>query len=1130
MSAHLAEIVRRNMLVPLCCTLIASCGADPEKKTPPAPAEPKAAPARRPAATANPTALQEATPGAVLEKARARLRLTPDSRFLAAIARVDRFAGNAGSTPVVRFGEGSWHVQIGPDVIGVLPELPGFAEQYAMVLGRAVRVWKQLNPDAATAPASDDPAQAAAKEAVAPGAATGGAAAQAARDGGTPLGATVGAAPPLDELAPVPVEGAVAALQGIDQRWGQKDHSADQARRAAQAVVALCLGVVDSLDAGDALFAQALAAVALAEAASGQPMAREKALLAHRMGHTGSAVTIAATLPADHAARQYVGDEADALVARTKDARTDGFTRMLALRALVRRAPGSEVETFVAGESDAIKGSFPAISAAAARAPDVTGDQRMAYSALIAMRQALGRPVEMPAELRHGAFGLRENAGVPEVAAALRVPLERLLSESEQLLAALDEKPGGPWLPADALVAYHRAQLFSALDRMVLFHVDNLGAAEPIKAIQAMLDSAKGPLAEQWSRYARDIVRAEQRTLPSDELIKDIRELRDLGLGAMRRLFSPGVARGALHDIQQDTTSAIVERCDSRIECRALLSQIAYFNLEDLVSDEMLRVSVVSDAPQHSGHMRLRHVRMQHDRAVFIAAMADRSLAPELRASFLADRPGWLEPAAVRKVFDALVAEAPAEHAISNAYANWLIEQEDPTRALRVIDAWLRLDRSEDPMLLSEARTTRARALQSSGKLKEAWAEIEPLASMGGTAPALRGGASIRGTAPALRGGASVHAGAMLRAALVKSAAGAAEQAVELAQKRLERHPEPSSVALLAQMLWKADRNEDAAALIEQWSNRLTIADWSGVLSTAFAEAHRARAADAGAKAYATLLAKNVDARGARALITAGELPPELAFRTYSQIQGGGTDKHRDAARSYVFFEAWKGQAAAREWIEQAIPPEQRDPLAEHGYAAGAYELVWDFVTDPAPANPNRALIWLMRTASLLRSAAPNPEWRARLDGYYAKNREDVRDRMGLHLLGQMDQVAVWSAAKNEEQRAECAYVFGLETQLQGDVAQAVDWYRVTREGRRGNAGGAEWPVGLWAEDALASLRSAYKSIAVLTDEAKAARVARDAAKAGAGADAGAASDGARRGSPAQKPVGMPATNPPSKP
>ncbi len=311
----------------------------------------------------------------------------------------------------------------------------------------------------------------------------------------------------------------------------------------------------------------------------------------------------------------------------------------------------------------------------------------------------------------------------------------------------------------------------------------------------------------------------------------------------------------------------------------------------------------------------------------------------------------------------------------------------------------------------------------------------------------------------------------------------------------------------------------------------MTIADWSGALSAAFADAYRGRPPDDGAKAYAALLAKKVDTEGARALVTAsaGELPPELAFRTYSQIEGAGSDKHRDAAQSYVFFEAWKGVAAAREWIEQAIPPEQRDPLAEHGFAAGAYDLVWDLVVDPAPANPNRSLIWLMRTASLQRAAAPHPEWRARLEAYYAKNREDVRDRMALHLLGHMDQVAVWSAAKNEDERAECAYVFGVKTQLDGDVAQAVDWYRVTRERRRGNADDVQWPVGVWAADALEALRSAYKSIAVLTDEAKAARATRETANAAPGADAGAAS-GVRRTGAAQKPVRMPATNPPPRP
>ena len=1089
MNARTAGILRRGALVPLCSALILGCGSEPEKPPAAAPAKPKIAPARRPLAPATPTALQEATPAAVLGKMRSRLRLTPDARFLAAVARVDRFATNAGMVPVVRFGEGSWHVQIGPGVIAVLPELPTFADQYAMVLGRAARAWKQIHPNAEPA-AADEVAPRAADDAPAAAGGEGGTAGST-RDAGAAAEPAAAAPPPLDELAPLPVEEAVAALQAIDKRWSQGERSADDARRAAQAHVALCLGMIDELDLGDALYAQALAAVALAEAASGQPMAREKALLAHRMGHTQHAATIAQTLPADHPARQFAAGDAAALVARTKDAAVDGFTRMLALRALMRGAPGSEVDAHLARAPDALRGSFPALSAAADRVWGIEGDQRMAYSALIAMRRALGRPVELPADLAYGAFGLRESASVPAVAAALGVPPEQLLGEGELLLGALAEKAGGPWLPADALAAYHRAHLLHALDEMVRFYVDSLGAPEPAKPVVALLQAGKGPLAQQWTRYAKDVVRAEQRSLPLDELVKDIRELRDLGIGAVRRLSPPIDERSALGNAQQDAASAIVERCDTRIECRVLLSHIAHYNLQDLVSDEVLRATVVSEAPQANGSTRLRHVRMQNDRAAFLAAMADRSLTPALRASFLADRSAWLDAADVRRAFDALTAEAPAHHGVSNAYAGWLIEQKDHVHALRVIDAWLRLQRSEDPLQPIAARTTRARALQRAGKLKEAWAEAEPLL-------------------------ASMHGGAMMRAAQVKSAAGEAAEAVALAQRTLERYPNPTSVGLLAQLLWKADRSEEAAALIEEWSNRLTIGDFAGPLGDAFAEAYADRPADDGAKAFSALLAKKVDKQGMRTLIKTDRLPPELAFRSYSQIQGAGAERHHDAARSYLLFKAWKGEAAAREWIEQALPVEERDPISEHAYTAGAYELVWDFVADPAPDHPNRSFIWLMRTASLLRSAAPPAQWRPRLDRYYAKNRQELRDRMALHLLGEMDQIAVWSATKTTEERAECAYVFGLKAQLDGDVAQAVDWYRVTREGGRGDAGEVRWSI-----DALHALRASYKSLAVLTEEARAKRAEREGPPGAQAPDADAAP---------QRPVGMPATNPPPKP
>jgi hypothetical protein len=329
----------------------------------------------------------------------------------------------------------------------------------------------------------------------------------------------------------------------------------------------------------------------------------------------------------------------------------------------------------------------------------------------------------------------------------------------------------------------------------------------------------------------------------------------------------------------------------------------------------------------------------------------------------------------------------------------------------------------------------------------------------------------------------SMYGPAMMRAAYIKSAAGEPQAAIELARARLERYQSSASVGQLCEMLWKAGQNKEAGDLLESWSNRLTIVDWTRTIGQAFGDAFRDKPAEQGALAYADLLAKRVDPQGVRVMIGESKMPAELAFRSLSQVKGSGFVRQWDAARSYQLLKHWKGEAEARAWIEKALPTEaDRAPLSQHAYSAGAYELIWNVVADPKPADPDGSFTWLMRAAAYLKSPNPGADWRIRLGQYYADHRDDFRDRMGLHLLGQGDQASVWSAAKNEHDRPEATWVFGLKAQLDGDIAQAVDWYRVTMEGGRANSGEVQW-----SSDALELLRDEYKSLALLSKEAKSA-------------------------------------------
>jgi hypothetical protein len=697
----------------------------------------------------------------------------------------------------------------------------------------------------------------------------------------------------------------------------------------------------------------------------------------------------------------------------------------------------------------------------------------VAYSALIALREALGQKPLVPPALRYGAGGLRADAPLPEVASALGVSAAQLAPEADRLLAELAAKPGGAWLPADVRASYHGAHFASAIEGLVRWELDHPDAAAQGREMTAPLASGKGALAQQLDRYARDVLRAEQGALPAPELVKDIRELRELGVGAIARLFGPLGKRGAFGGDERQAVFAIAERCDSRVACRALLSRAAFRNLHDPVADEALRVALIAEAHRLDPELRLRHLRMERDREGFLAALSDTSTPPALRARQLAAGPAWLAAEDVRRAFDALAKEDEASFGVRETYASWLCEQQDCARAVAVLDDWLR-QKHADAATLAAARTLRARALHGAGKLQEAWAQLQPLLASGDGA-------------------------VVMRAALVRSAAGKHDEAIALARQRLERDPGAGSLALLAQVLWQASKGGEAAELLQAHAGQLAAGDFAGPLARALAEAHRDAPVERGVAAYKELLGKQLDAQGVRALIGQGELAPELAFRCHEQLKTSDDTRHRDAAKGYALLRAWKGDTDARAWIEQALPADQRDGLATHVYALGLPELLWELVPDPKPDHPQGALIWLLRSATFARAASARPEWKQKLDQYYATHREALRDRLGLHLLGQLDQQNVWQALVSEGDRAEVAYAFGLKAELDGDVAQAVDWYRDALRGP-GKSGELKW-----AGDALAALRDAHKSLAVLAAEAKTRKAAREAVREAPAPDAGSA-------------------------
>jgi tetratricopeptide (TPR) repeat protein len=604
------------------------------------------------------------------------------------------------------------------------------------------------------------------------------------------------------------------------------------------------------------------------------------------------------------------------------------------------------------------------------------------------------------------------------------------------------------------VAAFYSAQFFSGFNDVLRYQLDTRSDTKGAAAHLELMGKPTGALGKQVERYAADISAAEQRALALDTLVKDLTALGQLGAGALKRMTDVVLDQGGYTPQMQLAETALYACCDSRLECRSLLERVADQGTKDLVLGDRLRSSLVAEAPRHFASARLRHALLSRDRVETLSAFGDRSLAISRRAWYLANWGKWLDVAAVRRAFDGLLAEDPYDHDVREHYGRFLTDRGEQEAALVVFDVYLKQDPSKDahPLHRLGIRAQKARALQELGRLDEARDLVEP---------------DVR----------SMYGASLGRTAYVRSARGEHDDAIEMAERRLERYPDGSSVSLLTQMYWQAGRDDDAAELLEQWSQRLTIDDWQRHLAAAFTDVFEKQPVDRAVAAFGAITKRQVDPMGARLLVQVAELSPEHKFRALVQLPTTGYRRHHEAGRLYNWMKRWKGEAEAQKFIAEYLPEGTRDPLAQFGYTTRNYDLIWTFVPDLPETHQHVAFLWLMRTASYLRTKERPAEWRAKLDARYADPaaRPHPHDQMAMFLLGKLDADTLWKVSDGADHRPEAAWILGLKAELEGDLPTAIHWYRACMQGGRGNSGEVQW-----SSDSLSGWSDAQKSLSVL--------------------------------------------------
>ncbi|MFC1848987.1 hypothetical protein ACFL27_02150 [candidate division CSSED10-310 bacterium] len=675
------------------------------------------------------------------------------------------------------------------------------------------------------------------------------------------------------------------------------------------------------------------------------------------------------------------------------------------------------------------------------------------------MRKTLGQPLPLPASVgRINPVGLLLDLISEElVAKLLNTSHEELLPIIEADLDRLLAQKKGLFLDAETHAAYYRGLIFTAIDAFGRDLLDRLGAHNAAQEFAAYLGHGKSQLGQDYIRFYKHRIAAEKRQIASQVIVTDIRDLTCFGSSAFYGLFQK-IAEEATYDLSLlDVIKAFWLRSDSRILDRGNVFRMAWYYLNHIGLAEKLARSICAEAPDTYVWVRIWLAYMEDDLQTLQKLLSEKQLSAAHRARILRylKKSPALDEKIIYREFQRLIEDAPADISTVHSFVDYLEEQKDYSTALQVLRKYLaRPDHAEGVPELW-IKTAIARMLHLQGKLEQAWSTVAPLIP-------------------------TQYGGSYGRAALILSDMGKHDQAEDVARQCLSRYNDQASSALLARVLWSADKYQAAAQAIKKSPRKFLINEWRRLIGKDFVQVFKDRPVEQGKKAFAQLIAVKFMPQN---LI---QIPVEvnwqghhaLAFALSEQLSAPDLSNYYLVSSSYSFLKKAQGKETAMAWLLQKIPENKRDPLSQYGYEVSEFDLAWEAVPDPGPNNKHAHMIWLLRTAAYIRDGARNTNWQNRLLEYYEPTSHSVHYLLGAYLMGIGDEKAIFAQAKRPQQIAETAYYLGLAAQHRGDYYQAIEWFLCAQETKRSTDSEVRW-----AYHQLVRWQNEYKTMARLAEK-----------------------------------------------
>lgn len=282
--------------------------------------------------------------------------------------------------------------------------------------------------------------------------------------------------------------------------------------------------------------------------------------------------------------------------------------------------------------------------------------------------------------------------------------------------------------------------------------------------------------------------------------------------------------------------------------------------------------------------------------------------------------------------------------------------------------------------------------------------------------------------------------------ALALNGAGDKEEAQKIIQAVAGSSDYPDDLGAWLEILWTNGKWAEAANAVGRTAVPLTSGTWYDVIRPAFETVFLDAPSEGSVAAMKALRQEHVAvwdlATLAEPFAAAGKW--ETALRIQAAIEPPSAAGEERLIESFGYMKKWKGEKAADAWLEQIVPPAERNPIGIKAYNADEFHLLWDFIETP-DSGKYPEVVWLFRACASARLAGKDPH-RSELVAHYSTTAEERYKVVGRYLLGLATEQELFATATDQVRRGEVAWGLAVKAHGEGRYEDASDWYRVCAE------------------------------------------------------------------------------------